>query len=60
MLPSIRSATLIWVVTCMDSQTSFGRETSGGVGECQLHSQATRDFAYRLHKVWMAMLQTQQ
>ena len=44
----------------MDSQTSFGRETSGGVAKCQLHSQATRDFAYRLHKVWMAMLETQQ
>ena len=44
----------------MDSQTSFGRETSGGVAKCQLHSQATRDFAYRLHKEWMAMLETQQ
>ena len=42
----IRSPTQIWVgrVISMEflrmSQTSFGRETSGGVGKCRLLSQA--------------------
>ena len=49
-LQSIIFSTLTWIVTrhqygfsVLVSETSFHRETSGGVTKCQLYSQATKE-----------------